>query len=218
MLRRVLRIVVSVDWVCNGLEVALQATVTPPERSRDGGPHDCVHDPPSRLDRQPVDEHRGATRAARGCSLMTRGSREPARRGLDEAPFGQHLELHRSARHRHKPEQQEPRAERREHPGFRRGQAILERRPRHLRERPQLVVRAADANDSIPHEGEWSLQVGDELDFDRHLPRMAPRQGRRPHPAAEHGEELRGAARPCHRLCRSGTADQQGSSQHVSMR
>ena len=175
-----LRVVVSVDWVCNGLKVALQAAVTPPERLGDAGPHDCIHDLPPRLDRQPVGEHRGATRAGGGYSLVTRGPGEPARRSLDEAPFGQHLQLHRSARDRHDAEQQEPRAKRWEHPGSRRGQAILERRPRHLRERPQLVVRAADANDSIPHEGEWSLQLGDELDFDRHLPRMLPRQGRQP--------------------------------------
>ena len=166
------RVVVSVDWSCNGLKVALQAAVTPPERRRDAGPHDCIHDLPPRLDRQPVGEHRGATRTGGGRPLVTRSPGEPARRRLYEAPFGQHLKLYRSARYRHQTEQQEPSAKRREHPGFRRGQAILERRPRHLRERPQLVVRAADANDSIPHEGEWSLELGHELNFDWHLPRM----------------------------------------------
>ncbi len=167
-----LRLVVSVGWVCSGLKVALQPAVTPPERCGDGGPHDGIDDLPPRVDRQPVGEHRGATRAGGGYSLVTRSPGEPARRRLHEAPFGQHLQLHRSARDRHKTEQQEPRAKRWEHPGSRRGQAILERRTRHLRERPQLVVRAADANNSIPHEGERSLQLRDELDLDWHLPRL----------------------------------------------
>src|SRR5664279_4344467 len=150
------------------LEVPTEPAVTTAECLGDARPNQRVHDHSTGFDDQSVGEHRCTTHTRESCSLVTRSPVEPAGRALYKTSLLEHLELHGAAINRHHTEQQKPAAERGKSSVPERSKAVDNGRPRHLRERPQLIVRAGHPYDSIPHDGGWGLQCGDELDLNRH--------------------------------------------------